>query len=370
MDHGVKPRMEMAPLEELRVEVAFDLPFCLYLPDDAYQVRLGARLAVVHLLRVVQASLDPRLFIERSDLEFANDRFGRLRYSNVKAVMPGEAVLEAESRRRVNAGLLDAPEGRVSLTVTSEGLVTEYGEAAFDLALSMVNRLIEEYRELGDQYHVRRLAPDDILRAQVNWFQGDQPLGGNLQLRYGSGLTLQPQLGPDRVAAIKVHLLGERARHPSVDLFLDAKDYLDRREYRLAVINARTALEVLVDQVLLTYFITQGVALPDVRQILHIRPALIATVEAAVQWAEINRKLGHGLKVALNLDIPDGNPKLWEAWLKAKSVREKGIHRGSDTSRSDAIEAVNTMGRIVDDIWSALGKAARANSGTGLGPAQ
>jgi hypothetical protein len=56
----------------------------------------------------------------------------------------------------------------------------------------------------------------------------------------------------------------------AIELFQDAKDRLDRSEYRLSVIDARTALEVFVDEVLLEYFSASGTSLKEACQVLKV----------------------------------------------------------------------------------------------------
>ena len=153
-------------------------------------------------------------------------------------------------------------------------------------------------------------------------------------------------------------LISTRPIPLAIELFQDAKDRLGRSEYRLAVIDARTALEVFVDEVLLGYFCASGISLEEASRVLGVEPRNVQTLEDALQRSPINRKIGQALKQALNLDLHNGNPPLWKRWLRAKELRERGAHRGQEVVRTEAIEAVNTMGEIIQSVSRALKSAA------------
>jgi len=178
-------------------------------------------------------------------------------------------------------------------------------------------------------------------------------------MNFGRGMTLEPTgFDDDTVAALRSWLDSNKPIPVAIELFQDAMDRIDRSEYRLAVIDARTALEVLVDGVLLGYLDASGSALDEACRLLNVRLEGVDSSEEAVQRSAINRKLGHACSQALGLDLHDGNPALWRRWLSAKDLRERGAHRGARIGRSDASEAVNAMGDIIGEIRRKLGSAA------------
>ena len=71
----------------------------------------------------------------------------------------------------------------------------------------------------------------------------------------------------------------------------------------------------------------------------------------------VNRRIGNELRATLSIDIHDGNPQLWQKWLRAKELRERAAHRGQQIERVEAVEAVNSMGEIMDQIKQALHSA-------------
>ena len=351
--------IERQDIAGLTVKVTFDLPFCLYLDDGLYQVAREGWTASVHLERITQTHLDPRLGIDQATTELIRDRHGRLRYSRAAVELPGKALIEKELRRQAEAGELEAQEGVVSVTLTIERIISGFGDVAFQEAFGAVNRLIEVYRQVTDQFHTRRVSREEIFRADIQWYQNGEPLGGTYYGAFGHGMSLGPRGFDDQAMERLRSLLNSTRPIPvAIALFQDAKDRLDRSEYRLAVIDARTALEVFVDEVLLGYFSAPGTSLEEACRVLDVESRKVQTLEDALQHSLINRKLGHALKQVLNLDLHDGDPQLWQRWLRAKEIRERGAHRGQEVGRIEAIEAINTMGEIMESIRNAPKSAA------------
>ena len=339
----------------LKVKVTFDLPFSLNLPDGIYSVARQGHADSVQIEQIAQDHIDPRLGLAKADTEYIRDRYGRLRFSRLIVELPSKVVISQETRRQVEMGHLEALDDIVQLTINTDELISSYGRAAFMEAVDAGNRLIEVYRHVTGHFHIRRVPADEIYQAEIQWFQSDELLGGTHYVSFGQGMTLQPTgLDEEMLNEFRSWLSTTKGIPVFFDLFRDANDRLDRSEYRMAVIDARTALEVFVDEVLLGYFHSQKTTIECACRILGVQPRDDETLETALDSGRINRKLGHALKVALGLDLHDGNPDLWQRWLKAKKLREKGAHQGRESGREEAIEAVNTVGEIIDNIRQGL----------------
>jgi hypothetical protein len=352
--------IELADIGGLTVRVTFDLPFCLYLEDGGYEINRGSWLASIHLERVAQTNLDPRLGIAEGDTELVRDRHGRLRFSKMVIEMPGKLVTEIELRRKVAAGELEAQDGVVSATFTTDRLISEFGNVAFEEALGTANRFIEVYRHVTDQFQVGRIPAEEIFKADIQWYQDGEPLGGTWRLGFGHGMSLEPKgFDPMTLERLRSWLSSTNPVPLPFELFLDAKDRLDRKDDRLAVIDARTALEVFLDQILLTYLSVTSFTIAEAGKLLDVDVGHhnIQEFEEALQRSSINRKLGHALNQAIRLDIHNGTPELWKRWLSAKEVRERGAHRGQSIEHDEAVEAVNCMGEILSNMRDALRNA-------------
>lgn len=364
MEHGqVKP----GEVAGLIARVSFDLPFCLYLDNGIYVAAREGWHASVRITRVHQTHFDPRLGFDQSKgTELVRDRHGRLRFSTVDIELPGRAIIENETRRRVESGELTAENGRLRVVFTDHDLVNDFSEAAFHEGIAVVNRLIEVYRHVADEFHVRRVTLADLFKADVAWFHESEPLGGTHHIGFGQGMTLEPEsFDAQTTGTLRAWLSSTRPVLTTFMLFSDAKDRLDREEYRLAVIDARTALEVLIDELLLAYFTLSSTSLEEGCRLLDVETTRVQSLEEGLQRALINRKLGHGMRQVLQLDIHNGAPSLWKRWLAAKKLREIGAHRGQEINRTEAIEAVNTMGELIREISLALRKASWAGDPDG-----
>ena len=347
--------VELEDISGLTVQVTFDVPFCLYLEDGAYQVERGGWAASVQLERVAHAHLDRRLGIAETGAELVRDRYGRIRFSNVVVELPGKPVVEIGVRRQAAAGKLDTQEGVAHVTLTVDELISDYGDVAFYEALDAVNRLVEVYRCTTGQYQVHRIPSEEVFKADIQWLQAGELLGGTWRLGFGQGMTLEPRgFGAETMERLHSWLNSTQPIPVTIELLQAARDRLDRSEHRLAVIDARTALEVLVDEVLLGYFSGSGISLEEASRILNPQFTGAQTLEDALQHSGINRKLGHALKQALNLDLHNGSPELWQKWRRAKELREAGTHRGEPVDPCEANEAVDTIGEIIDNIRRAL----------------
>ena len=338
----------------LTVKVTFDLPFCIYLEDGMYEVSRGNWLASVQLERIEQEHIDPRLGIDTASTDLVRDRHGLLRYSRVVIEMPGTMVIEEATRIRVNAGEIEVDDGVVTLNLEQDDLL-EYHDVARQEALNVINRLIEVFRQITDSFHLKRIPMAEIFQSDTMWYHDDELIVGTHHSSFGNGMTLGiTGVTPQTLDTLRGRLKsGEEVALP-FELFMDAKDRLHRGEYRLAVVDARTALEVWVDKILLVYFQIQETSLESACQILDVRSGRAENLEDALQQAAINRKLGNALSIAVPMDLHNGYPKLWQLWLVAKDLREQGVHQGQEIDRTRAIDAVNTMGEIMGITREAL----------------
>jgi hypothetical protein len=177
--------VELQDIAGLTVKVTFDLPFCLYLEDGLYEVSRGDWAALVQLQRVSQTCLDSRLGIDQATTELVRDRYGRIRFSNVVVELPGKSVLEIELRRQAAAGKLEIQEGFVHVTLTLDSIISNYGDVAFEEALETVNRLIEIYRHVTDQFQIRRIPSEEVFRAGIQWHKNGEAVGGTWHMGFG-----------------------------------------------------------------------------------------------------------------------------------------------------------------------------------------
>ena len=334
----------------LTVKVSFSLPFCLYIEDDNYEVQMSSYVATVSTKRIKQDHIDPRLGIEEATTELKHDRHGRLRYTNVEITLPGQAVIERETRRRIREREIQPDGPVIRISVDTSELISEYSQAALEEGMAVANYFIAIYREVAHAFYIKSFSRDDIFRATINWVSESGFLGGAEHASFGKGMTLEPVgLLPETDQQFRQRLKVYSLPSLYTELAMNARDYLDLGNYRMAVIEVRTCVEVIIDQLLHDYFIQQGTSVEIVKRILDVRRKDVQTIEDALENASINNKLTKGLKHILRKSL-DEDVELWGKWLKAKSNREKAVHRAVDISEADAKDAIDTLSQIFDFI--------------------
>lgn len=328
--------------KSVKVIVSFNLPFCLDLKDDDYEVQMPSYKAMVKTKRVKQKYFDPRLPIEEtSNMDLLHDRYGRIFYTNVEVTIPKKVVVELHSQA----------DGSVSLHIGKEDLVDNFSQWALNKSIEVINYLIAVYREETDSFYLRTVSKDDVLRARIEWFYQNQLLGWCEHGGFGkAGIGIKTPRPSHFEQGFKERLKVYEQTSLLKELLMNARDYLDLNNYRMAVIEARTCIEVLVDQLLLGYFKHQGTTIENAKTLLEVsKNKQCTTLEDVLERAKINAKLANGLKQALGRSLKDDG-KLWGRWLKAKKNREKAVHRAIEIDETEAKEAINVLTDIRDFV--------------------
>lgn len=342
--------MEKMDAKGLMVKVSFSLPFCLYIENDNYEVQMPSYMATVSTKRKKQEHIDPRLGIEEATTELVHDRHGRLRYTSAEITLPGQAVIERETRRQIREGAIQTEGPTIEISVDVDDLVSKYSHAALEEGMAVVNYFITVYRDVTHAFYIRTLSRDEIYRATINWFDESELLGGVEHGSFGKGMTLEPVgLLPETDQKFRQRLKVYSLPSLYAELAMNARDYLELGNYRMAVIESRTCIEVVIDQLLQAHFTEQGTEVETVRKLLEVRKKGIETIQDVLEGARINCKLTKGLKHVLGKGL-DEDVDLWEKWLKAKHNREGAVHKAEDVSEADAKDAIDTLSQIFDFI--------------------
>lgn len=342
--------MEKMDAKGLMVKVFFSLPFCLYIEDDDYEVQMPSYIATVSTKRKKQEHIDPRLGIEEATTELVHDRHGRLRYTSVEITLPAQAVIERETRRQIREGAIQTEGPTIEISVDVDDLVSKYSRVALEEGMAVVNYFITVYREVTHAFYIRTLSRDEIYRATINWFGESALLGGVEHGSFGKGMTLEPVgLLPETDQKFRQRLKVYSLPSLYAELAMNARDYLDLGNYHMAVIEARTCVEVVIDQILQAYFTEQGTDTEKARKLLKVGKRGVQTIEDVLEKAWIKNKLTKGLKYVLGKSL-DEDADLWEKWLKAKYNRERAVHKAEDISEADAKDAVDALYQIFNFI--------------------
>lgn len=342
--------LEKIDAKGLKVKVSFDLPFCLYIEDGSYEVEMSSYLAMVSTKREKQEHIDPRLGIEEATTELKHDRHGRLRYTSAEIILAGQAVIERETKRRIRDGEMQAEGPTIEVFLNTTELISEYSQAALEEGMAVANYFIAVYREVTRDFYIKTFSKNEIYRATINWFDGSEFLGGAEHMSFGKGMTLEPVgLLPETDQKFRQRLKVYGPLSLYAELAMNARDYLDLGNYRMAVIESRTCIEVIIDQFLEANFTERGVDVEEVRKLLKAGKKGVRTIADVLEKAWINNKLTKGLKYILGKGL-DEDIDLWQKWLETKKNREKAVHKAVDVLKADATDATDTLSQIFDFI--------------------
>jgi hypothetical protein len=121
--------------------------------------------------------------------------------------------------------------------------LNEGDEYPLDKILRAMNKLIDVYRVISDEYWLNRINEDDILFTSQTNSEGDS--GGFV---YGGMIKAKPDINDEKLKLLTTLLTRTNSIPTSHFLLLDAKKALDERDHALAIIYSITALESVTKQ--------------------------------------------------------------------------------------------------------------------------
>lgn len=231
--------------ERYVVGVWYLLPFCLYLPNDHYEVRMPAlnegRPALIQLDKRSRTPEARFALLPPGRGEMWRDRWGRYRYSTAVVYMPYSDAADGDLKKMLEF----FPEG-----------------AYLSYALDYVNRLLRVYRFVTADYYIPTLAMEDVdlyfgvaiadtgaTRLRAVW----TPKG-----RGEPGVNLLPDKTAEQVGEIKEMLRTGGPVPAAEELLMSARDLLDTASARLAVLEAQTAFELVVNRLVAQHYRDDG----------------------------------------------------------------------------------------------------------------
>lgn len=243
-------------MDDFPVSVEIPLPFCLLLNDGVYKVRYRERVHICHLRKVwsdfasgsdtdKNTPINPVWLFQPTtgkitkavDMEIAYDKKGFFRHT----VFSATVYIEKSSK----------PE--------------EVKNRVINAVIPLVNKFLKAYRYVTGEFHVTEIQWPDLVMVRdgkimpivtmdysiqppqrqksMGWFGGDEnPLS-----------TTRWNVDKEQHKAIEKVLLEENPSFPlERELVLNARDYTRQGRYGLAVFELGTALEVAVNNLLLS----------------------------------------------------------------------------------------------------------------------
>jgi hypothetical protein len=303
-----------------KVTVELELPFTLRLPDGGYECRLRGETFTIQLSRIGPAQPN--------------------------AGKTTATVMLIPATGKINPGDVHS---RMSVHFLHDGNGLDEHQIATQqqqIALRYINAFLEFYRVFFSDPKIRPLDPAEFFEVRFGSavrykVEGAQPTG-KPKVRIGVTFGDHPltiiagSLAENEVNKFRAALASECELTLPVSLLMNARSYVSRGNHRLAVIEAGTALDVLIEEVAINVLVSKAVARADaLKQLEPMSTSRIA--ESTIQQA---------------FDIL-GTKQWGEYQLRLRPIRNAVVHDAFQPDKALATEFVDTVQGLRDEMEKA-----------------
>lgn len=371
--------------------VGFDLPFCIYLEDGLYPIKLNNELYIIKLIKKERENV---LYInaKAKNLEMKNDPRGIFRYSHcelsIKNNYPNsfeihssseilniifsminlidietlrKLIIESISRIRQREWTSDEINSISTRSLNSllqqlkqildnlelNDLKSFYFELRliilYKQILKALNRFLDVYREVTEHYYIPSLRRTDIIGFSLCQFISTSEYKNMYNLRFGNPVRrfiidstveeheiIWEMLEKDTPIEVYKQML-----HNSQRYFLEDN-------YQFSLIEAFSAFELFIDKLLHEKLLSQGLSKEDIKNILNIDRNWQITIR-------VRELINNFFGVKITEDIS------YQRWIDAKKLRDDIIHNGKrDIPEEELIEAIHNINRYIKYIKKIL----------------
>lgn len=200
-----------------------------------------------------------------------------------------------------------------------------------DKALSIVNRVIDNYREITNEIHVRRLGE---LKVNLVYFipknQGYYFLLPNIE-------TAMMNRSRKEIEAVADRLSKGKKSDVYKLLLLNARSSFDTKDYTLAIVESFQALEIYLENYLVAEFIKRGDSEEQYKRILK------------TNWQTKDR-LNIVIKSLKNSSLNE-QCELWNKWCtRYDKTRNEVLHTGKEPDKKETEETLIVNEKVIDWI--------------------
>jgi hypothetical protein len=224
----------MAIPKDAKTVFSFNLPYAIPIADGLYQVKLGKHLAGISTTRVQRKQVEG--FEGSGTVQLRLDKYGKSSFSHIDLTLPW--IVDFQERGRKPLLLGDIPPRN----------------KAKEIALRFLNRFIETVRYSTEEYWVASARYQDIMAYEAFYWDGknkypamlvllDTGVGG---IGVGTGHPFQTE--QKKIQEIKRILENEEELDSDKIFILNSKDACLQEDFRLAIIEAVAALEIVLYQ--------------------------------------------------------------------------------------------------------------------------
>ena len=226
------PRGKKTLPKNVHTIFSFNLPYAIPVPDGIYRVKVGRHLARIAIIRVQREQVEG--FAGTGTIQIAFDKYGKSSFSKIEMTLPWGVDLSEEGRTPLLLGGIP-PRSK-----------------AKEIVIRYLNHFIETVRYVTEEYWVEPARYQDISSYEVLYWDGkkryparltilDTGVGG---IRIGTGHPFQVKV--EKLQELKNILENELEVDSSKIFILNSKDACLQEDFRLAIIEAVTALEIVL----------------------------------------------------------------------------------------------------------------------------
>jgi hypothetical protein len=305
--------------------VEFIAPFRVYVPEEFFEVQLEGKTFLVKPVPLPPATLSEGVQVHGKDIEISHDIFGYAGRTKFSVVIDLEIDISCTNWKNTFCD--------------NEALYIK-------MSLSSVNRFLEVYRDqdkngLGEKsFHIIPLVKSDLYNFRLvaidEQFNEVEDFAIMMPAFHRMGFGTAVQREPEITNNIKMLLKSGNSIPIYKDLLYSALNYIWRGQYRLAPVEANTAFENFLPEII--YRIDQNF---NRSEILNLYDKLIR-LQGILSLKLINS--GYS-SVAWFTNPPTGWKTLHQQELKTwyddcYLLRNKVIHEGyNGVSKEDAVKA-------------------------------
>jgi hypothetical protein len=316
--------------------IEFTAPFRIYLPEDFFEVALGEKVSLVKPSAVPPVQTNGGIRVHGKDIEISHDIFGYAGRTKFAIILDEKIDTSSERWKKHFAD--------------SESLF-------IDIALMSANRLLEVYRDQDSNnldeksFHIMPLVKSDLcdfrivaVDERLNEIEGFVIRKPAFH-RVGFGAAVQRK--PAIISAIRKLLKDGTPLPVYRELLNSAMNYIWRGQYRLVPVEANTALESFIPDIihLLDPSVDRSELTNLYKKLLKLEDILSAAInrsnENAISWFT---KPPDGWKTLVQCEL-----KEW--YDDCYCLRNKVIHEGfNNVSRQDAIKAYEASLSVINYV--------------------
>jgi len=202
-----------------------------------------------------------------------------------------------------------------------------------DISLQIVNRLIDNYRDVTEEVHIRKLS---WLKTNLIYFLS-QNIGFyvlTLNVR-----TAMINRSLDEIEKIKNLVVSGKRPELYRTLLLNAKDSFESKDFTLAIVESFQALEIFLENYLISAFQNRGDSQVNYEKTLK-------------KYWETKKRLNTVLKDLKGTTL-NSQDALWDKWcLRYDKTRNEVIHAAKEPTKKETEETLDVNEKVINWLRS------------------